>query len=64
MSAATPSRASTIAYTISGLRTRAESRAHPAAPAAMPPMNTASTSDCAYAAWPRKSFRYCVQIDS
>ena len=26
-------------------------------PRAMPPMNTASTSDCAYAAWPRNSFR-------
>ena len=49
---------------MSGFAVRAERLAHHAAPAAMPPMNTASTSDCAYAACPRKSFRYCVQIDS
>ena len=63
-SAARPTTASTSAYPMSGFESRAEKRAQYAAPAAMPPMNTASTRDCAYAAWPRKSFRYCVQIDS
>ena len=52
-----PTNASTMAYAASGFASRSERRPQYAAPAAIPPMKTASTSDWAYAAWPRNSFR-------
>ena len=56
-SAQRPITASISAYATMSLRQRGDSRLAPQAPSAMPPMKIMRTSDCAYAAWPRKSLR-------
>jgi hypothetical protein len=56
-SASTPITPSTSAYQSSGERQRCEKRATSHEPIASPLMKMISTSDCAYAAWPRNSLR-------
>ena len=56
-SARMPTAASVAAYATSGAFQRVDHRLASQEPSAIPPMKMASTSVCAYAACPRKSFR-------
>ena len=54
---------SMAAYASNGRRSDSVRRLTSQAPSAIPPMNSISTSDCAYAECPRNSPMYWVQID-